>query len=73
MGCLCGNVRLVFAHGRERVCKCQFIGGGVGVPNANVPRLLGFVEIVTVATAVTICYNNKRSEATRERKNRYEY
>ena len=40
----------------------------MGVPYANVPRLLGFVEIVTVVMAVTICYNNKRSEATRERK-----
>ena len=31
------------------------ISGGVGVPDANVSRLLGFVEIVTVAIAVTIC------------------
>ena len=37
----------------------------MGVPDANVSRLLEFVEIVTVAIAVTICYN-KRSEATRK-------
>ena len=64
--CLLCYLRLVSSHGFKRCCKCQLVGGGVGVPYANVPRLLGFVEIVTVVIAVTICYNNKRSEALKK-------
>lgn len=44
MGCLCRNVRLVLAYRREHGRERQPVRGGVGVPYANVSRLLELIS-----------------------------